>query len=217
MICDVCKVEMSDTTTEMEVSVKERNEIKKLSELDENQISQSMDVFIEGFFFTLKNVSKDKNKLRELFKCSFDYNMTYAFLQDGVAIGFLGLADYQKRPISLNKEVYVKIIGKASYKAMSEAFEKVKDISPQDIFIDYIATSSEHRSKGIGTQFIAFIRDTLGYKQIQLETYTKNTRAISFYERLGFKIVKVKKNLMMKILGYGSLATLMFEAEKFDA
>ena len=176
-----------------------------------------MDVFIEGFFFTLKNVSKDKGKLRELFKCSFDYNMTYAFMQDGVAVGFLGLADYEKRPISLNKEVYMKIIGKGSYKAMSEAFEKVKNIGPHEIFIDYIATSLEHRSKGIGAQFITFIHDTLGYKEIQLETYSKNTRAISFYERLGFKIVEVKKNLMMKILGYGSLVTLRFEAGKNDA
>ncbi|MCL2816795.1 MAG: GNAT family N-acetyltransferase [Clostridiales bacterium] len=192
-------------------------EIKKLSELDENQIKQAVDVFIDGFYHILSNVSKDKNKLRELFKCSFDYDMTYAYLQDGTAIGFLGLADHKKRPISLNREVYIKIIGgfagKSSYKAVSGAFEKAKDIGPLDIFIDYIATSPEHRSKGVGTQFIAFVRDVLGYKQIQLETYSKNKRAVMFYERLGFKVIKVKKSLFMALSGYGSLITLRFEAE----
>ena len=194
------------------------DEIKKLSELDDNQLSQSIDVFIEGFYITLKNVSKDKDKLRELFKCSFDYDMTYAFLHDGIAIGFLGLADHQKRPINFDKELFLKIIGsglagKSSYKAVNAAFEGVKDISPQDIYIDYIATSPEYRSKGIGAQIIAFVRDTLGHKHIQLETYSKNTRAISFYERLGFRVIKVKKSLMMAISGFGSLVTIRFDAD----
>lgn len=193
------------------------NEIKKLSELNESQINQAIDVFVEGFYFTLSNVSKDKNKLHKLFKSSLDHNMTYAYLQDGTAVGFLGLADCQKRPIKLNKEVYAQVFGgfstKTSFKAVSDAFEKVKDIGPKDIFIDYIATNPEHRSKGIGTQLIAFVRDTLGYKQIQLETYSKNTRAIALYERLGFKVIKVDKSLMMKISGYGSLVTMRVEAD----
>lgn len=189
------------------------NEIKKLSELEENQVNQAIDVFIEGFYFTLSSVSKDKDTLHELFKSSFDYNMTYAYLQDRAAIGFLGLANDQKRPIKLNREIYAQRIGKASYKAVSTAFEKAKDIGPQDILIDYITTSPEHRGKGIGAELIAFVRDTLGYKQIQLETYSKNTRAIAFYERLGFQIISIKKSLMMKLSGYGSLVTMRVEAE----
>ncbi len=189
------------------------DEIKKLSELDDNQLNQAIGVFIEGFYFTLSSVTKDKDKLHKLFKASLDYNMTYAYLQDGTAIGFLGLADYQKRPIKLDREIYTQIIGRGSYNAMSAAFENGKDIGPQDILIDYIATSPEHRSQGVGTQLITFIRDTLGYKQIQLETYSKNTRALAFYERLGFKVIKVKKSFMMMIYGYGSLVTLRTETE----
>ena len=193
------------------------NEIKKLSELEESQVNQAIDVFVEGFYITLSSVTKDKDKLRMLFKSFLDYNMTYAYLQDGAAIGFLGLADYQKRPVKLDREVYKRILGKfaviTSYKAVSTAFEKVKDIGPQDILIDCITTSPEHRSRGVGAQIIAFVRDTLGYKQIQLETYSKNTRAIAFYERLGFKIIKVDKSIMMKISGYGGLVTMRYEAE----
>jgi len=194
------------------------DEIKKLSELGDIQVNQAIDVFIEGFYFTLSSVSKDREKLHKLFKSFLDYNMTYAYLQDGAAIGFLGLAYNQKRPVKLNREVFTQIMGgfaaKTSYKAVSAAFEKVKDIGQQDILIDFIATSPEHRSKGIGAQIIAFVRDTLGYKKIQLETYSKNTRAIAFYERLGFRVIDVKKSLMMKLSGYGSLVTMRFDAEE---
>lgn len=189
------------------------NEIKPLIELEEGQIDQAIDVLIEGFYFTLSTVTKDKDKLHKLFKPSLDYDMTYAYLQDGAAIGFLGLADDQKRPIKFDREVYTQIMGKASYKAVSTAFEKVKEISPQDILIDYIATSPEHRGKGIGTQLIHYVRDTLGYKQIQLETYSKNTKAIALYERLGFTVVKVDKSFGMWISGYGSLVTMRYEAD----
>lgn len=189
------------------------NEIKPLSELEEGQIDQAIDVLIEGFYFTLSRITKDRDKLHLLFKTSLDRNMTYAYLQDGEAVGFLGLADHQKRPIKFDEETYVKILGKGSYKAVSEAFEKVKDIGPQDIFIDYIATSPEHRGKGIGTQLIHYTRDTLGYEQIQLETYSRHTKAIALYEKLGFKIIKVDKSLMMRIMGYGDLVIMRTETD----
>ena len=40
-------------------------------------------------------VSKDKEKLHGLFKNSFDDDITYAYLQNGEAVGFLGLGTYQ--------------------------------------------------------------------------------------------------------------------------
>lgn len=189
------------------------SDIKPLSELDESQIGQAIDVLIEGFYFTLSSVSKDKGKLHELFRSSLDYDMTYACLQDGAAIGFLGLANSQKRPIQFDREVYGRLLGKGSYRTVSAAFEKVKDIGPQDILIDYIATSPEHRGRGVGTQMIHYVRDVLGYKQIQLETFSKNAKAIALYERLGFKTIGVRKSLMMRISGYGSLVTMRMEAD----
>lgn len=191
------------------------NEIKKLSELAENQVDQAIDVLIEGFYFTLSSVTKDRDKLHKLFKPSLDYDMTYAYLLDGNAVGFLGLADNQKRPIHFEKEFFSQTIGgltgKTAYKAVCTAFETVKEIGPQDILIDYLATNPECRSQGIGTQMITFIRDTLGYKQIQLETYLTNTRAIALYERLGFQTIKVEKTFAMKISGYGGFVTMRYD------
>ena len=191
------------------------NDIKKLSELDAKQIEQSISVFVEGFYFTLKSFSKDKEKLRKLFANSFDMDMTYAYIQEGESLGFLGLATHQKRPTKLSVEAFIKEfggVGKRLYKAASAAMEKPVAISPEDIFIDYICISPEHRSKGIGKQLIEFVRDTLGHEHIELETYTKNTRAIAFYERLGFKTNRIKKSIMMRIKGFGNRVYMRWDA-----
>jgi ribosomal protein S18 acetylase RimI-like enzyme len=183
------------------------NEIKKLSELDEAQLNQAMDVFVEGFYNIFSTISKDKEKLHWLFKNSFDYDIVYAYLLDGASVGFIGLADYKKRPLKIHKETFMEIIGgvagKISYMGMSMAMEKLNVVNPQDIYIDYLATSPNHRSKGIGKQLIAFVRDTLGYKHIELEVFSKNPRAQQFYEREGFKVISIKRDFMMRLQGFG--------------
>ncbi|MCL2060248.1 MAG: GNAT family N-acetyltransferase [Oscillospiraceae bacterium] len=195
------------------------NEIRKLSELDENQVNQSIDVFIEGFYNVFSSISKEKKKLHRLFKNSFDYDISYAYLQDGEAVGFLGIADYQKRPLKLNREIFIETIGgiggEISYKMMSAVMEKPHAVGPAEIYIDYLATSPEHRSKGIGKQLIEFVRDTLGYKQILLEVFTKNTRAIAFYERFGFKQIKIQSNIITMLQGFGKPITMRMDSDYF--
>ena len=193
------------------------SEIKKLSELDEKQVDQAIGVFVEGFYNVFSSISKDKAKLHKLFKFSFDYDMAYAYLQDGEAVGFLGLANHRKRPVALSKEIFMETMsgfaGKVSYKAIRAALEKLNVADPQDICVDYIATSSEHRSKGIGTQIIGFVRDDLGYKHIELEVFSKNPRAKAFYEREGFKVMKIKRDLMTTLQGFGSRIVMRLGAE----
>lgn len=190
-------------------------EIKKLSELEEKQLHQSISVFVEGFYNVFSTISKDKEKLHKLFLNSFDYDMTYAFLQDGEAVGFLGLADYKKRPLKVNKKIFMEIIGglagKLSYMGVSTALEKLNTVNPQDIYIDYIATDPNHRSKGIGAKLLNYVSDTLGYKNIELEVFSKNPRAKQFYEREGFKVINEKKDFMMKLQGFGNRIILRKE------
>ena len=183
------------------------SEIKKLSELSDEQVNQAMNVFVEGFYNVFSTISKDKDKLHKIFKHSFDFDMVYTYLLDDKVVGFLGIADHRKRPLKINKEIFLETIGgfagKITYIGVSTAMEKLNVVSPQDIYIDFITTSPEHRSKGIGKQFIEFIRDTLGYKHIELEVFSKNQKAKRFYEREGFNVIKVKFDLMMMLQGFG--------------
>ena len=192
-------------------------EIVKLSGLDDNQVNQAITVFIEGFYNVFKIVSKDKEKLHKLFKHSFDYEMTYTYLLDGVAVGFLGLATCQKRPIKINKEAFMDMLsgfaGNLVYKSMSAAIEKINVTDPDEICIDYIATSPEHRSKGIGKKLIEYVRDNMGCKYIRLEVFSKNPRAKAFYERVGFKTVGAKFNLMLILQGHGKPITMRIDVE----
>jgi len=182
-------------------------EIKKLSELNDIQINQAISVFVEGFYNKFSRICKDKAKFHKIFKYSFDFNMTYAYLLDGESIGFMGLADCNKRPIKVNKEIYMEetggIAARASYKALSVNFEKLNVFDPKEIFIDFIATDPAHRSKGVGTKLIKYVHDTLGCKHIGLEVFSKNPRAQMLYERIGFKVVDVKNNLMLIVQGFG--------------
>jgi len=193
------------------------SKIVKLSELGDNQVNQAMDVFVEGFYNVFKSVTKDKEKLHELFKRSFDYDMVYTYLLDGVVVGFLGLSTCQKRPVKLNVEVFAQVLsgfaGKVAYKSMSNSLEKVNVSNPEEICIDYIATSPEHRSRGIGKELIEYVRDNLGYKYIKLEVFSKNPRAKAFYERLGFSAAGTKNNLMLMLQGLGTLITMRMEVK----
>jgi len=92
------------------------SEIKKLNELEEIQVNQALDVFVEGFYNVFSSVSKDKSKLHRLFKNSFDYDMTFAYLHDGEVLGFLGIGTYEKRSLKLNKEILFEIMGKVGGK-----------------------------------------------------------------------------------------------------
>jgi len=197
-------------------------EIKKISEIDESQVNQAINVFVEGFYNIMSSISKDKEKLHWLFKNSFDYDMTYAYLQDGEAVGFLGLGNYQKRALNLSKDNFMKILpenlpgfaGKSIYKAMYSSMCKPHGSSPEEIYIDFIATNPECRSKGIGTKLIEFIRGDLGYNAIGLDVMTKNLRAKKFYERMGFKVIKTKLDLMTRLQGFGGRIIMKWEADK---
>jgi len=198
------------------------NEIKKLSELDEKQINKAISIFVDGLYMQFKSISKDKEKLHKLFKKSLDYDMTYAFLQDGEALGFFGLGNYQKRPVKIDEKIFMEIksgfAGKVAYKAMSTAMEKPYVISPQEIYIDYLATDPEHRSKGVGSKLIEFVRNNLGFKHIKLEVFSKNPRAINFYEREGFKQVSANLGFVMNIamIIQGSGRRILMEYDSAD-
>jgi len=192
------------------------NEIKKLSELNEEQTNQFVSVFVDGFHDVFSNISKDRDKLHKLFKSSFDYDRAYAFLQDGETVGILALSDYQGRPIRLNKEIFMETIrgfgAKFGYAQVSKALETPHAITPEEIVIDHLATNPGCRSQGIGTQLVEFVRGTLGYKHIELEVFSKNVRAKALYEKLGFKVVAVKRDFMMRIQGLGDPILMRWDA-----
>ena len=193
------------------------SEIVKLSELDDNQLAQAIDVFIDGFYDTLKSISKDKGKIHRLFKYAFIDDMAYVYLHEGNAVGFLGIGNYQKSPVKLNKEIFLeelgKFFGRNAYNAVSASMEKIKINDPDEVFIDFIATHPEYRSMGIGKKLIEFICENLEYKYISLDVLTKNLRAKAFYERMGFKTISTKLDILVMLQGHGRRILMRMDVE----
>ena len=196
------------------------NGVVKLSELNNDQLNQAIDVFIEGFYNTLKDVSKDKDTLHKLFVNAFDSDMTFAYLNDGDAVGFLGIANSQKRPIKLHEETFTEVLGasgKRLYKAVSSAMEKIIVNDPDEMWIDYIATNPKCRSMGIGKKLIEYVCANTDYKYIRLMVLSKNPRAITFYENLGFVKESEKFNLLVFLQGFGKEVFMKMNIDQLES
>jgi len=193
------------------------DEIKKLSTLGDVQVDQAVGVFVTSFYDVFSSISKDRVKLHKLFKCSFDYDLTYAYLRDGVVVGFLGLGTCQKRSIKLDRVVFLELMsgfaGVVSYRVIRGAVEKINVSGFEGVYIDHIATSPEYRGRGIATKFVEYVCNTLGYKYVELDVLAKNERAKQLYERLGFKVVKKKLDFIMVISGVGRRVVMRWEVK----
>lgn len=192
------------------------DKIVKLSELNGEQVNNAFEVFVEGFYNMFsKTVIKDRNILHRLFKESFDYDMVYIYLQDNCVCGFLGLANYQKRVVKLKKELCQELLGKFKglmiYKQMGAMLEKITVFNKDEAYIDYITTAKEFRGKGIGTKLIQYLCANLQYKSYTLDVLSKNMEARLLYEKVGFKLIKEKKEIITLLGGFGTTMTMKLE------
>ncbi|MDD5173881.1 MAG: GNAT family N-acetyltransferase [Candidatus Omnitrophota bacterium] len=90
----------------------------------------------------------------------------------------------------------------------------IKFVAHNDCYISNVAVYPEFRSFGIGTKLLAAIEEeakSIGKKRIVLHAETHNKRAISLYERLGYKIefkspsLKIKNRLFESFAMYKSV------------
>ena len=77
----------------------------------------------------------------------------------------------------------------------------IKFVAHNDCYLSNVAIYPEFRSFGIGTKLLAAIEEevkNIGKKRIVLHAETHNARAISLYERLGYKIESRSPPLKIK-------------------
>ena len=188
--------------------------ISKLSELNEIQVRQATAICVEGLYNIFSMISKDKNLLTEFFMDSFDYDMCYACLHEGEAVGFIGLGNSSKRAAAnMRLETFEKLFDKRKAKYMFPdiyaGMGKPKVKSDKEVEIDYLATSPSLRSKGIGKLLINYVFENLDYESCVLDVYSNNKKAIKFYERLGFKQERAKSEWVLRLFrGVGKTITM---------
>lgn len=169
-------------------------QVVKLSELDNEYKEKAVHLFVDSFYNMYTSLTKDKNILCKLFLYSFDFSLVYIAMYDNTLAGFLGIAHNKKRTMHFEKlkciELFGRVKGYIIYKQLGYLLERPNVINDKDVCIDYLATDSNYRGKGIATKLIEFACNELGYDECYLEVLTKNITAKRLYEHTGFQEYK---------------------------
>ena len=184
----------------MEVSIIE------FGELTSSQKEEAVELFLEGFgkFMTF---SKDVELKKKLFIEIFDPKLFLCYAENSKVLGLMGLGTNIIRPINFKKEICQKYFGKFKgaiiSKQMNGVFQKPAVKSDKELYLDTLVTHPSYRSKGIGSILINKATIFENYESIVTEVFSKNEKAIKFYEKNGFAITKRHKLTIMRFFGSG--------------
>jgi len=155
------------------------------------QISQ---IFVEGLYQWLKYFSKDKEKLINAFKHIFNLDVIYVAVIDDKIVGMTACNDGKEKTIHFNKKELKKYLGffmgNITYYVLRKEF--ITKTYPFPITegmgsVEFVATSTDHRSKGVATSIMKHIFENTSFKDYVLEVADTNTNAVSLYTKLGYK------------------------------
>ena len=182
------------------------NEILEYGRLTNEQKSEAVDLFLEGFghFMTF---SKDETGKKNLFTEIFDPELFMCYLEEDKVLGLMGLGTNMKRPIDFKVEICRKYFGKIRgtliSKQMNTIFQKPAVSSERELYLDTLVTDPGCRKKGIGTALINAASSFGDYDSVIVEVFSDNENAIGFYEKNSFVRIKENKSSVMRLLGSG--------------
>lgn len=154
-------------------------------------------IFVEGFYEWLKFFSKDKEKLARTFTHIFNPEVFYAAVENDIVLGFAACSDGTNPSVQLKQQEFRKhlgfIKGTIAYRVLRREFEEKPypfEILPDMGAVEFVATDSQHRGRGVATQIIRYIHETTPYTTYVLEVADTNTKALKLYEKLGYHVFK---------------------------
>ena len=183
-----------------------KENILEFGELSLSQKEEAVDLFLDGFgkFMTF---SKDEKVKKQLFMEIFDPKLFLCYLEGDKVLGLMGLGTNKVRPINFKKDVCKKYFGKIKgtiiSRQMNASFQKAVVKGEKELYLDTLVTHPSCRNKGIGTVLVNKACSLKDYDSIIVEVFSKNKKAIKFYEKNEFVISKEHKFSFMRLLGYG--------------
>lgn len=181
-------------------------EIKAYGQLSNAQKRETTGIFLEGFGHMM-TFSKDTKDLEDLFSTSFHSSYIYAYLENEKALGILGIATNQIRPIKIDLNHCVSIFGKLKgmiiCRQMNMIFQSQVVKKSTDIYIDILATTKNARGKGVATRLLEYAFSLPEFEDCYIEVLSNNENAKRLYEKCGFTTYKKKRYSYTTLMGYG--------------
>ena len=183
-----------------------KENILEFGELSLSQKEEAVELFLDGFgkFMTF---CKDEKVKKQLFMEIFDSKLFLCYLEGDKVLGLMGLGTNKARPINFKKDVCIKYFGKIKgtiiSRQMNASFQKAVVKGEKELYLDTLVTHPSYRSKGIGTILVNKACSLKDYDSIIVEVFSKNKKAIKFYENNEFVISKKHKFSLMRLLGSG--------------
>lgn len=175
--------------------------VVRANELGNRAKDKMSDIFVDGFYQWLKFFSKDKRRLTKAFSHMFNLDVFYIAVIDDEIAGMAACTDGKAPSVRLDSKELKKhlglVKGSITYFVLKREFEDRSypfEIAEGMGMVEFVATSENHRSKGVATAIIKEIIKSTPHTEYVLEVADTNTTAVKLYEKLGFsEFMRVKQ------------------------
>jgi ribosomal protein S18 acetylase RimI-like enzyme len=176
-------------------------EIKRATEFGNDIQAKISELFVEAFEKDLRYFSKDKEKLIKALAHIFVLEYFYVAIIDNEVAGMAVCIDKDHFCINHNKDVLIKYLGTLKgfmlniiIKYYFNKYPKYPvEMDVKTASIEFVATSANHRKKGVASKIMNHLFALPEYKDYILEVADTNTNAFELYKKLGYKEVCRKK------------------------
>ena len=193
----------------------EHYNIVKLNSLEAIYAKQTSALLVDSFYTMFQGISKDREVLRRLFLPCMQLDLIYVLLIDGRVAGFLAVPDCKKRAIVIRREECISVFG--TVKGSIIAWQLHKILSTPAVkdsrsgYIDFIATAPEFQRCKVATNLLSYVEKDTDFTRLYLDVLVSNHPAICLYEKLGYHIDMVKKNIWMRLAGIKAMNIMIKE------
>lgn len=131
------------------------------------------------------------------FSHAFNPKVFFAAIEADTVLGFAACTNNAVPSIKLVQHEFRRhlgfIKGTIAYRILKNEFEdKPYPFKMQAGMgaVEFVATASQYRGRGVATQIIQYIHENTPFKTYVLEVADTNTNAVQLYEKLGYQVFK---------------------------
>lgn len=180
--------------------------IRRMSDYERDVRDDVARVFVDAYYKEMRSLTKEKEVLQKAFQHAFCGDVIYLAEMDNEIVGMLGCSNNKKRAMHLDKKQLRKhlgfMIGSFSYSVMKKEFNTPLSYPDHTGYIECLGTMEKARAKGVATSLMKYVMKVEPYHEFILELIDTNQTAYEIYKRLGFSVVKRKKEKLSKIYGF---------------